>query len=195
MATGNGVDLRRSDLRSNVLENPYWVTSAEMVAADIDTYDAVLFSFPIGADADHPNPSAIYGNNLICIHAFSLEVVTAVTGGTAVITIGLGSLVTDDACGTLAAPGTDDVTDITVDNFIQDTDLAEATPGFYAPLITGGAYGVAMAAMTDFDTGNTAIAVTPADGTVICVTAYQTGTPTAGSYRVNMLISEVPSGR
>jgi hypothetical protein len=194
MATGNGVDLRRSDLRSNVLENPYWITSAEMVAADIDTYDAVLFSFPIGAAAV-TNPSAIYGNNLICIHAFALEVVTAVTGGTAVITIGLGSLVTDDACGTLAAPGTDDVTDITVDNFLQDGDLAEATPGFYSPQLTGAAYGVAIGAMADFDTGNTAIAVTPADGTVICVVAYQTGTPTAGSYRVNMLISEVPSGR
>ena len=194
MATGNGVDLRRSDLRSNVLENPYWITSAEMVAKDIDTYDAVLFSFPIGAAAV-TNPSAIYGNRLICIHAFALEVVVAVTGGTPVITIGLGSLVTDDACGTLAVPGTADVTDITVDNFLQDGDLAEATPAFYSPQLTGAAFGVAIGAMADFDTGNTAIAITPADGTVICVVAYQTGTPTAGSYRVNMLISEVPSGR
>ena len=195
MATGNGMDLRRSDLRSNVLENPYWISSAEMVAKDIDTYDAVLFSFPIGAAAV-ANPSAIYGNSLICIHAFTLEVVVAVTGGTAVITIGLGSLVTDDACGSVDAPGTDDVTDITVDNFLQDGDLAEATPGFYSPQLTGAAYGVAIGAMgAEFDTANTAIAVTPADGTVICVVAYQTGTPTAGSYRVNMLISEVPTGR
>jgi len=194
MATGNGVDLRRSDLRSNVLENPYWITSAEMVAKDIDTYDAVLFSFPIGAAAV-TNPSAIYGNRLICIHAFALEVVVAVTGGTPVITIGLGSLVTDDACGSLDTPGTDDVTDITVDNFLQDGDLVEGTIGFYSPQITGAAYGVAMAAMTDFDTGNTAIAVTPADGTVISVVAYQTGTPTAGSYRASMLISEIPSSR
>ena len=194
MATGNGVDLRRSDLRSNVLENPYWITSAEMVAADIDTYDAVLFSFPIGAAAVS-NPSAIYGNRLICIHAFALEVVVPVTGGTPVITIGLGSLVTDDACGTLAAPGTDDITDITVDNFVQDAAVVEGTAGFYAPVLTGGAYGVAVGAMTNFDTANTAIAVTPADGTVICVVAYQTGTPTAGSYRANMLISEIPSSR
>lgn len=194
MATGNGVDLRRSDLRSNVLENPYWITSAEMVAKDIDTYDAVLFSFPIGAAAV-ANPSAIYGNRLICIHAVALEVVVAVTGGTPVITIGLGSLVTDDACGTLAAPGTDDVTDITLDNFLQDADLVEGTPAFYGPQLTAGAYGVAIGAMADFDTGNTAIAVTPADGTVICVVAYQSGTPTAGSYRFSMLVSEVPSSR
>ena len=187
---GNGIDLRRTDLRSNVLENPYWITSAVMTAAVIDTYDAVLFSFP-----KVKSVSPGYGKSLICIHAAALEVCVGVTGGSAVITIGLGSIADDVSLGTIGIPGSGDVADITADNFIQDTDLVEATAGYYAPLLTGGAYGVAMGAMNDFDTANTAIAITPADATVICVVAYQTGTPTAGSYRFHMLISEVPSGR
>ena len=190
MATGNGIDLRRTDLRSNVLENPYWITSGVMTAAVIDTYDAVLFSFPTTKSV-----SPGYGTNLVCIHAAIMEVCIAVTGGTAVITVGLGSIVSDAALGTIGAPGTADVTDITVDNFVQDADMTEETPGYYAGALAGGAYAVAIGACADFDTGNTAIAITPADSTVICVVAYQSGTPTAGHYRLHMLISEVPSGR
>jgi len=186
MATGNGYDLRRNDLRSNVLENPYWITSAEIVAATVDTYDAVLFSFPVTQIV-----SPGYGTNLICIHAFLIEICVGITGGTAVMTIGLGSLAAD-VCG---KPGAADVTDITVDNFLQDTDLVEATPAYYGPQLAGGAYGVAIGACADFDTGNTAVAITPNDTTTIAVVMYQTGTPTAGSSRVHMLISEVPSGR
>lgn len=186
MATGNGYDLRRTDLRSNVLENPYWITSAEIVAATVDTYDAVLFSFPTVAIV-----SPGYGTNLICVHAVMLEVCVAITGGTAVCTVGLGTLASD-VCG---KPGTNDVTDVTVDNFLQDADLTEETAGYYGPILTGGAYGIAMAAMADFDTGNTAIAITPHATTVPAVVMYQTGTPTAGSSRLHMLISEVPSGR
>lgn len=191
MGTGNGVDLRRTDLRSNVLENPYWITSADIPAASVDTYDAVLFSFP---KTKLVSPG--YGTSLICIHDFVYEITTAIAGGTSVCTIGLGSLLTDGACGTLTAPGTADVTDITVDNFMQDNDITADTAGFYAPITASTAAWWAArkdATLLSFSTANTAIAITPADSVVICVVMYQTGTPTSGNSRVHMLISEVPS--
>ena len=41
------LDLRRADLRGNVLANAYWITSAE-INKDADQLAGLLFSFPIG---------------------------------------------------------------------------------------------------------------------------------------------------
>ncbi|MEA3344588.1 MAG: hypothetical protein U9Q16_02830, partial [Patescibacteria group bacterium] len=106
MATGTSLDLRRTDLRTNVLENPYWITSAEL-GTDADDQDAVLFSFP-----KTKSVSPGYGTNLILIHQVAFEVTTAYAGGTRVLTIGQGSLATD----AVTTAGT--VTDVDVDMYL-----------------------------------------------------------------------------
>ena len=45
-ATPTIIDVRRTDLRTNVLENPYWITSGEIDKSH-DDKASLLFSFPI----------------------------------------------------------------------------------------------------------------------------------------------------
>ena len=116
MGTGTMLDLRRTDLRSNVLENPYWITSAEIAPA-ADDKDAVLFSFPITKSV-----SPGYGYNLILLHMMAFEVITAFDG-TAVIIVGVGSIATDD----ITTAGT--VTDVDENEYFEDGDIAETVIG------------------------------------------------------------------
>ena len=176
MATGTMLDLRRTDLRSNVLENPYWITSGEINPA-CDDKDAVLFSFPITKLV-----SPGYGAGLILIHQMAVEVITAFDG-TAVIIVGVGSLVTDD----ITTDGI--VTDVgSVDEYFQDGDIVEEAIGWNVP--SGGNYFALMAAFTQ-----TAYAqIVPADTTVLCIEAQLTGGEiTVGAARVHVLISEIPA--
>ena len=182
MATGTSLDLRRTDLRTNVLENPYWITSAELTP-DADDQDAVLFSFPITKSV-----SPGYGNNLILIHQVAFEISTAFVGGTLALTFGQGSLATD----AVTTAGT--VTDVDVDMYILSADITFATPGWYLPTT-----GNTSAWLTDSEAGTftTDITITPADTTVLAVVAYLTSDAaiTAGAGRLHMLISELPSDR
>jgi len=182
MGSGTGLELRRNDLRSNVLENPYWITSGSLEKG-ADDLDAVLFSFPITGIGFAPG----YGTNLIKIHDFLFEIVTGYVGGTPVLTIGLGSIASDGVITT--------VTDITVDNFILNADLTLATPGWYGP--TTGNTSAWLTAMVTGPSFGTAVCITPAATTVICVTGYLTSDAaiSAGAGRAHMLISEVPSAR
>ena len=194
MATTNGYDLRRTDLRSNVLENPYWLTSAEIVALTVEDYTAVLFSFPATSTDNSPG----YGTNLICLHSVIFEVCTAVTGsGSVAGTVGWAT-VAADVCG---SPGTADVTTVIVDSLLQSSEITWATPGYYAPRAAStGEWVVESEKGAVFDTANASHAITPvaADGAVPCIVCALTdgaATMTGGTCRLHMLISEVPSGR
>jgi hypothetical protein len=182
MGTGTILDLRRTDLRTNVLENPYWITSAE-ITPDCDDQDAVLFSFPITKSI-----SPGYGNNLIFIHQVAFEITTAFAGGTVALDIGQGSLATD----AVTTGGT--VTDVDPDMYLLDADITLGTKGWYLPTS-----GHTTAWLTDIaaKTFTTNITITPADATVLAVVAYLTSTDTitAGAARFHMLISELPSDR
>jgi len=183
------LDLRRTDLRSNVLENPYWITSGEVgvtcgsVATTADDRKAVLFSFPIAASI-----SPGYGTSLILIHQVAFEVTSDFAGGTIVLTIGQGSLATD-AITTGGA-----VTDVDADMYILSADITTATAGWYLPTT-----GNTSPWLTDSAAGTftTDITIVPAATTVLAVVAYLTSDAaiTAGEGRVHMLISEIPSGR
>lgn len=172
---GTMLDLRRTDLRDNVLENPYWITSGEINPA-CDDQDAVLFSFPI-TKLVAPG----YGSSIVLIHQMAVEVITAFDG-TAVIIIGVGSLATDD----ITTAGT--VTDVDVDEYFEDGDIAEDAIGWNVP--SGGDYFTLMAAFTQ-----TAYAqIVPADTTVLCIEAQLTGGAiTVGAARVHALISHIPA--
>jgi hypothetical protein len=180
MTTGTMLDLRRTDLRSNVLTNPYWITSGEITNA-CDDQDAVLFSFPITGLV-----SPGYGNTKLIVMECCLEVVTLFAGGTIAFTIGKGSLATDDVTTSGVS------TDVDVDEYWEATDGAAdiIAAGYHFP--TNGSNWV-----TDriAGVGGEGYIITPADTTVPTVVAYLTSSAaiTAGSAYFHMLIAEVPT--
>ena len=167
------LDYRRNDIRTNVLENPYWITSNEFSAVDGDDLACVLFSF--SAD-DYPC-------GLIQIHSVCCQITEAFAGsGTEALNIGSCTLDTnDDTTG-------DDSTDVDADEYIPNADLTLGSTGTY------------FAATGDWITAYllaTWLAPTiivPANTDVPAVAAYPSSDAaiTAVKGRVHMLISEVP---
>lgn len=180
MTTGTMLDLRRTDLRSNVLANPYWITSAE-ITPDADDQDAVLFSFPITKSV-----SPGYGGTSIIIQELCLEVVTEFEGGTIACIIGKGTIATD-----IITTGGDS-TDVDEDEYWEATDGAAdmIAAGLHYP--TNGSDWV-----TDriLGVGGAGYIITPADTAVPTVVVYLTSsaTITAGSAYFHMLICPVPN--
>lgn len=172
-------DYRRTDLRTNVLENPYWITSGEM-DKDIDDKAAVLFSFPITGIV-----APGYGSSVILVHEVMLEVNTAFIAATVAATIGTGTISADDAVNG------DTVTDVTVDNYWEATDgaadfisIANHFPVAGSAWVTAKIAGVYGAAYI----------IVAADTNVPVVATYLTSNNpiSAGSAYFHMLISRVP---
>ena len=173
---GTVLDLRRTDLRSNVLANPYWITSADIGIA-CDDQDAILFSFPITKSV-----SPGYGSGLVLIHMMVFECITTYTANSDIL-IGVGSIATDD----ITTAGT--ITDVDVDEYYETGDISLTGGNFTAP--SGGDFLGLLAAGT-----YTAYAqIIPADTTVLCIEAQVTCDTTlaAGSGRLHVLISEIPN--
>jgi len=83
-------DLRRTDLRTNVRINPFWIVSAEFGAVDTDD-EAVLFGFPlVGGD--------------YFIHEMLVDVSVAFDDADGITGIGYGLLA---AAGTIASGDSD----------------------------------------------------------------------------------------
>lgn len=173
---GTVLDLRRSDLRTNVLANPYWITSAEIDKDCVDQ-DAVLFSFP-----KTKSISPGYGEGIVLIHMMVFETVTAFDG-TPDMLVGVGSIATDD----ITTAGT--ISDVDVDEYFETGDIALGTDNtFTSP--SGGDYLGLLAAGTYTNYAQ----ILPADATVLCIEAQLTegGTITVGAGRLHVLISVVP---
>ncbi len=171
------LDVRRSDLRRNTLQNPFWITSGLITPAG-DDLATLLFTFPKTAGAYSP------GYNPFFIEACVFEVVT-LFGGSASITVGTCTLVTDDL-----TTG-DGLTVITADDFHASDDITEATKGYYPSSLTG--------ADSPWTTAQIAGVATfpyyqtPVDGTTPGVYAALTGgPPTLGAARLHLCINEVP---
>ncbi len=177
MATVEIIDVRRTDLRSNVLANPYWLTSGLIVPAH-DDLASLLFSFPI-AKSVSPGYKPFYV--LYCV----FEVV-AVFDGSGSITVGTGTLATD------AVTTGGDVTTVAADAFHLSDDITEGTIGYYPSSLTGTDSAFTTAAIAGVATYPSY--VTPADTTVPCFTAQLTGgNITVGSARLHILIAEIPA--
>ena len=179
MTTGTMLDLRRTDLRTTVLENSYWITSGEMGIA-VDDQDAVLFSFPITGII---GPS--YGNAPIIIQEMMLEVNTAFIAATVAATIGKGTIATDD----ITTAG--DVTDDDLDEYWEGTDGAADFAATGNHFCAAGSNWV-----TDriAGVGGAGYVITPADSNVPVVVVYLTSDNpiTAGSAYLHMMITRVP---
>lgn len=178
MTTATILDLRRTDLRSNTLSNPYWITSGQ-ITKDCDDKGALLFSFPI-------TKSVSPGYKPFFIEQIVFEVEIAFIGGTPTMTIASGTLATD------AVTTDGDVTEVVADEYMKSDNITEATIGYY-PVAGAG---------TDTDWLTAKLAgnavhpyiMVPADTSVPCIYALLTsGSPiTAGAGRLHLLIAEIP---
>lgn len=169
MSTVTAIDYRRTDQRKQVLENPFWITSGEVSVVDAKDKAAILFSFP-------------YPGRVTLVHEICLQITEACTGGTPAGLVGTGTIATND----VTTGG--NVTDVDQDDYIATDAVTWGTLGYYYPgtcdFITAKAAGTL--------TGPTVIV--GAASTVPVIAAYCTnvGTPTAGKFRVHVLISEIP---
>lgn len=169
MATITGLDYRRTDQRTNLMETPFWITSGLINGAAAEDLGAILFSFPKAGEINF-------------IHMVVFEVVVAFTTGTT-IDVGLGTIADDDTPAT--------VTIVDLDEYIKNSDITVGTPGVYGSLTaTTSDWLTAMIA------GSFAapFVLTGAASTVpvIYASLANSGTIAAGSGRVHVLLSKVP---
>ena len=168
------LDLRRTDLRGTTLENPYWVTSAE-ITKDADDAEAVLFSFPLTGGAT-PN------RGITLVTAICCEIVTLFAGGTITLDIGIGTIPLE----TTTTAGTVTTTD--EDEFIDNTEITHGTVGTYFPAT--GDYVTVLAAGTF--AAPVQIISLDADLIVIYATLVSDAAITGGVARVHALLHRVP---
>lgn len=178
MTTTTILDLRRQDTRDSVSGGMYWITSATITPL-ADDLAALLFSFPI-------TKSVSRGFRPFFIEQVVFEVITAFAGGTITLDIGSGTLATD------AVTTAGVVTEVDIDEYLDNTDITHGTAGWYPAGKTG----------TDPDwitikilgAGVMPYYHDPADTTVPCIyaTLLSDAAITTGGGRVHLLINEVP---
>jgi hypothetical protein len=165
-------DVRRTDLRTSVLGNPYWISSGVVDAsatAAIDDKYILLFSFPTA-------------NQFIYVEQVIVEVILAFTAGTT-FSVGLCSLATDDI--TTAGVGTT----IDDDEFVEAADITATTAGYYhAASATGNDWLTAKVAGVP----TAPYMLTGAATTVptVMMIAANAGTIAAGKCRIHMCINK-----
>lgn len=177
MAYNMTKDYRRADLRTNLFEMPYWITSGEVKGSEIyhtaeGTKCGVVFDF-------HSTGEIIFVEQVL------FQVTTGFTAGTT-IEVGLGTIpaYTDTAVTTV-------VTNTDYDEYILTSDITAATIGFYAADTAHTSDWLSAKILGSFVapyiiTG--AAATTP----VVVVAVINAGAVTAGVGRVHMLINRVP---
>ena len=174
MTTVACVDYRRTDLRTNVLENPFWITSGLVVGATAEDKGALLFSFP-------------YAGRVIFIDEVLVQVVTGLTAATT-IDVGYGTIATE------AAVTGDNITySGTSDSFITNTDIGVVANTVYGATVGTGSTWLTLKASGAYTVPRRILGVA-STGPVPCIFALtaNSGTIAAGTYRVHMLISLLP---
>lgn len=165
-------DVRRTDLRTSVLGNPYWISSAAFDVTDGDAPDdkaVLLFSFPTA-------------NQFIFVEQVIVEIITVFTAGTT-IDVGLSTLATDS----VTTGGV--VTDVDQDEFMEAADITATTAGYYhAAAADGNGWLTAkIAAVPTSPYMLTGAATTVPTVTLEC---YNADTVAAGVCKVHMCINK-----
>lgn len=169
MATLTVVDYRRTDLRTNVLHNPYWISSAEMVGADCEDKVGIAFSFPTAG-------------LVTLVMAVYLQITVGFTANTT-INVGSHTLATD----VVTTGGV--ATTVDVDDYLPTADISDVTAAGLIQAATGD-WVTAVAAGTGAVLYIVGAATTvPAVG----VAFANAGTIAAGKCRVHMLVTQIPS--
>ena len=165
----SSTDYRRTDQRTTVLENPFWITSAIFDVAVITSGKAgVLFSFPTA------------GRIYIVQQVIAQTVTTLV--GVPTVNIGYGTIATD------ATPAT--ITYSFADDYIKTGDQSSTAGVLWGPTTgTGSVFLTALLAQS-YAAGTRVIV--GATSTTPVVFAAIGGTATSGTARLHMLITIVP---
>jgi hypothetical protein len=171
MATATVQDYRRTDQRANVLENPFWLTSAIIdgaAVASLADKACVLFSFP-------------KAGQVITVWDVALQVITGFTA-TTTFNVGVYTLATD----AVTTAGTATLVD--VDYIMPDADLTSTAAAWYYPATS--AWLTARAAGTHVSNQNNFVG---AATTVPCI-AVTLGTAVViiGKAQLHLLVSIVP---
>ena len=176
MTTVTILDLRRSDLRSNTLANPYWLSSGLITPAG-DDLASLLFSFPITKSIS-PGFKPFYVEHVV------MQVITAFDGSGSIV-VSSGTLATD----AVTTGGV--VTEVTSTDYLLSDDITEGTIGYYPAGGTG--TDPAWLGAKILEDGAFPYFNTPTDTTVPCIYAVLSGgTITVGAARLHILISELP---
>lgn len=164
------LDLRKTDLRTEVFTNPFVLTSA-IIDKEADDKKAVLFSFP------KKTKSRIFIPQFVAV-----ETIEVFDGGTIAFTLGTGTIDTNDA-----TTG-DKVTTTDADYFITSAAQADLTSlGTAFP--DSGAFVTAIAAG---DFGASAITCVDTDVPVVYGTLTSDADITAGKCRIHLLGTYLP---
>lgn len=158
-------DIRRTDLRANVFETPYWITSGEITGAMVGT--VALFSFPTA-------------DQVIWIHQTVCQITTLFDAGT--IDVGTGSLATD------AKTAGDALTTTDADELIKQGDITTTTAGYYGST-TGNKSDWLVAVITMSYVAPMILVGAAATTPIVFATVAGSA---SGAARVHMLISRIP---
>jgi len=167
-------DFRRADLRTNALENPFWISSAIVdasVTAGLKDKACLLFSFPKEGEK-------------IIIWDIACQIITEFTSSTT-IKVGYGTIATDavTTAGTMTYAGA------TTDSFMTNANFTAITAAWYTPAAAN-TWLTARAAGTHTEAANL---LTGAAATVPCVTlTFGTATVIVGKIQVHMQIAVIP---
>ena len=162
-------DYRRTDQRTNVLENPFWITSGLVSNLTCTGAAALLFSFPTAGQK-------------ILVHEVVAQNVALGVGGT-VVDIGSGTLATD----AVTTGGV--LTIVDLDEYILQGDYV---------VTANTCWGSTTANTSDWLTAKAAQTyaaprvITGAASTVPCVYATVGASFSAGTFRLHMLITILP---
>lgn len=173
MSTIACVDYRRTDLRTNVLENPYWITSGLVVGTANEDKGALVFSFPTAGK-----------NTLVLGVAF--EVVAAVTGTTPLIHVGYGTIATD------AAVTGDNITYDADDTYMLHEDITLTAGAISYPTTGNTSTWLTAIAAWQFTAGSSLIVGAASTTPCVWIHCTDSGTILTGTYRLHMLICNVP---
>ncbi len=165
-----GADYRRMDDK-RTLWTPYWMTSSEILGADLsDTEVGVLWSFP----------AAKYDTRRLIIQNIAIQVTTVFAGGSPTLDVGAGTLATD----AVTAAGVTTIVD--ADEYIPNADTDATTTAVY--------WAATGDWITAFILGANAdpVTITPADTTVPCIYVTGAASMASGIARVMLQVMEVP---
>lgn len=171
MATITCLDYRRTDLRTNVLENPFWITSGLVSAVAADDKGALLFSFPVAGQ-------------IILVESVVVQNVVGITAATT-IDIGSGTLATN------AVTTGGDITIVDADEYVKTADSVVTAATLWGPTTGNTSDWLTAKAAETYAAPRVIVG---AATTVPCVYASvaNAGVIAAGTFRVHMLINIIP---
>ena len=165
------IDYRRTDQRTNVLENPFWLTSGLVSAVAADDKGAVLFSFPVAG-------------RIVIIQEVVVENVEVLDTGVTV-NVGYGTLATD------AVTTAGVMTETARTGLVLPADTVLTAAAKWGPTTAN-----TSAWLTARATGTWAVPryLLGAASTVPCIYSFneKSGVIATGTFRVHVLVTILP---